>query len=59
MTTFNLMAFLPELVMLTGALVLFIITLGENRGTQARLAAFVFAVLTMPPQKPRISSIEE
>jgi NADH-quinone oxidoreductase subunit N len=41
------MAFLPELVILTGALVLFVFTLGENRGAQARLAAFITAILTL------------
>ena len=47
MTTFSLMAFLPELVILAGALVLFVIALGENRGQQARLAAFIAAVCTI------------
>jgi NADH-quinone oxidoreductase subunit N len=37
MTT--LASFLPELVLLCGALVLFVITLGESRGRQARAAA--------------------
>jgi NADH-quinone oxidoreductase subunit N len=41
------MAFLPELVILAGALVLFVICLGENCGRQARLAAFITALLTI------------
>jgi len=41
------MAFLPELVILAGALALFVITLGENRGAQARFAALIIAVLTI------------
>ena len=39
MTPSHILAFLPELVLLLGALVLFIITLGESRGQQARVAA--------------------
>ena len=35
----NLLSFLPELVLLIGALVLFLITLGESRGQTARKAA--------------------
>ena len=38
------MAFLPELVLLTGALVLFVISLGESRFEQARLAAIATAL---------------
>src|SRR5512141_3084670 len=38
MTT--LIAFLPELVLLLGALALFVVTLGESRGRQARAVAF-------------------
>lgn len=41
MTTAHIMAFLPELVVLLGALVLFVISLGESRGKQARTAALV------------------
>ncbi len=41
------MAFLPELVLLAGALVLFVITLGESRSREARLAAFATAVATI------------
>jgi len=37
----KLLTFLPELVLLTGALVLFVITLGESRGRQARSAALI------------------
>ena len=44
MTTSTLMAFLPELVLLTGALVLFVISLGESRYEQARLAAIATAL---------------
>jgi NADH-quinone oxidoreductase subunit N len=39
-----LRTFLPELVLLAGALVLFVITLGESRAKQARTAAFVTAL---------------
>src|SRR4029077_8515839 len=37
----SLPAFLPELVLLIGALVLFVISLGESRGRQARTAALL------------------
>src|SRR5512141_2428497 len=37
--TSHFLAFLPELVLLAGALVLFFISLGEHRGAQARSAA--------------------
>jgi NADH-quinone oxidoreductase subunit N len=43
----SLMAFLPELVLLTGALALFVITLGESRGAQARTVALVTALATV------------
>ncbi|MBI4624192.1 MAG: NADH-quinone oxidoreductase subunit N [Verrucomicrobia bacterium] len=43
----SLMAFLPELVLLSGALVLFVITLGESRGGQARTVALVIALATV------------
>ena len=42
MTTIN--AFLPELVLLCGALALFVVSLGECAGRQARIVAFVTAV---------------
>jgi NADH-quinone oxidoreductase subunit N len=47
MTTAHITAFLPELVLLFGALVLFVITLGESRVQQARAAALLtsFAVI--------------
>ncbi len=38
------MAFLPELILLIGALVLFVISLGNFRVTQARITALVIAV---------------
>lgn len=44
MTASQYMAFLPELVMLAGALLLFFITLGENRSRQARTAAMGVAI---------------
>ncbi|HOX56227.1 MAG TPA: NADH-quinone oxidoreductase subunit N [Candidatus Paceibacterota bacterium] len=47
MTLPALLAFLPELVLLLGALVLFFITLGENRARQARMAAFLTACVTI------------
>jgi NADH-quinone oxidoreductase subunit N len=39
MATFRFISFLPELVLLGGALALFVITLGEGRGRQARSVA--------------------
>lgn len=47
MTSFNLMSFLPELVLMAGALVLFFISLGESRARQARFAALVVAAATI------------
>ncbi|HRT09446.1 MAG TPA: NADH-quinone oxidoreductase subunit N [Candidatus Paceibacterota bacterium] len=47
MTPFKLMAFLPELVILAGALVLFVSSLGHEQGGRARLAAFVTALATL------------
>ena len=44
MTMSHILAFLPELVILTGAFVLFVISLGESRGEQARAAALATAV---------------
>lgn len=41
------MAFLPELTLLSGALVLFVLSLGEGRTAQARLASLVVAGLTL------------
>jgi NADH-quinone oxidoreductase subunit N len=46
MTPFKLMAFLPELVILAGALLLFVISLGQNQCRRARLAAFGTALAT-------------
>jgi NADH-quinone oxidoreductase subunit N len=40
------MAFLPELILLAGALALFVICLGEGRARQARLAALLTALAT-------------
>ncbi len=40
------MAFLPELILLAGALALFVICLGESRAGQARLAALATALAT-------------
>jgi NADH-quinone oxidoreductase subunit N len=42
MTTIN--AFLPELVLLCGALALFVVSLGQSAARQARIIAFVTAV---------------
>ena len=42
--TSSFIAFLPELVVLLGALVLFVVTLGESRGRQARSVALATAV---------------
>jgi NADH-quinone oxidoreductase subunit N len=42
-----LLAFLPELVLMTGALVLFFISLGESRSGQARWAALCTALATL------------
>src|SRR5690242_18100786 len=47
MTTFNFIAFLPELVALIGAFVLFFVTLGENKGRQARKVAMVISLLAI------------
>ena len=43
MTSSHFLAFLPELVLLAGALVIFFITLGDHRGAQARSAALFTA----------------
>ena len=43
MASFNFIAFLPELVLLAGALVLFFICLGEGRTTAARRTALLTA----------------
>ena len=45
--TSSFAAFLPELVVLLGALVLFVISLGASRTRQARSAALVIAVLAV------------
>jgi len=47
MSAFPFVAFLPELVLLSGALVLFGICLGESRGPQARIAALATALATI------------
>jgi len=48
MTTFPpSIAFLPELVLLLGALVIFFITLGESRSKQARSAALLTSLLAI------------
>ncbi|RPI97789.1 MAG: NADH-quinone oxidoreductase subunit N, partial [Chloroflexi bacterium] len=47
MTSSHFLAFLPELVILAGGLVLFFISLGENRGQQARNAALFTACATI------------
>jgi NADH-quinone oxidoreductase subunit N len=44
MTTSHFLAFLPELVLLSGALVLFCITLGESKTKEARFAALATAI---------------
>jgi NADH-quinone oxidoreductase subunit N len=41
------MAFLPELVLLAGALALFVVTLGEGRVQQARTAALAISLATI------------
>lgn len=46
MTPFKLMAFLPELVILAGALLVFVISLGRNQCRWARLAAVATALAT-------------
>jgi NADH-quinone oxidoreductase subunit N len=46
-TTFSMMAFLPELVLTAGALVLFVVTLGDNQVRAARFVSLVVAVLTL------------
>ena len=43
MSSFPIASFLPELVLLLGALVLFVITLGESRAQEARTAALLTA----------------
>jgi NADH-quinone oxidoreductase subunit N len=47
MTTSPFMAFLPELVLLAGALVLFVVTLGEGRVRQARTTALITSFATI------------
>src|SRR5262249_9703251 len=47
MTTFPWLAFLPELVLLFGALALFLISLGEARSGLARIVALLFASATI------------
>ncbi len=44
MTHCQYMAFLPEFVMLLGALALFVVALGNSRGNQARTVAFLTAL---------------
>jgi NADH-quinone oxidoreductase subunit N len=47
MTTSSLLAFLPELVLLTGALVLFFVTLGDRLVARTRLVTGITAVATL------------
>ena len=47
MTPSPLMAFLPELVLLAGALVLFLVTLGDGRVRQARTVALITSLATI------------
>jgi NADH-quinone oxidoreductase subunit N len=47
MTSPFLLAFLPELVLLAGALVLFVITLGDSRAAAARTATLAIALATV------------
>jgi NADH-quinone oxidoreductase subunit N len=47
MTLSSFMAFLPELVLLAGGLVLFLVTLGEGRVQQARTVALLTAFATI------------
>jgi NADH-quinone oxidoreductase subunit N len=47
MITHTPLAFLPEMVLLLGSLVLFMITLGEGRARQARTAALVTSLATI------------
>ncbi len=41
------LAFLPELVLMAGALTLFVVTLGQNTGAAARKTALFFAIATI------------
>lgn len=43
----NALTFLPELVLLLGALALFVVSLGESRGRQARAVAFGTSIAAM------------
>jgi len=47
MSTLPIVSFLPELVLMAGALVLFVITLGESRALLARRAAIFTALATL------------
>ena len=47
MSTHPVISFLPELVLLTGALLLFVITLGESRALLARRAALFTGLATL------------
>ncbi|HYG34843.1 MAG TPA: NADH-quinone oxidoreductase subunit N [Clostridia bacterium] len=47
MTNHTFMAFLPELVLLAGALVLFFVTLGESRSKEARTVALVTSIIAI------------
>ncbi len=49
MTSSPFTAFLPELVLLVGALVVFVVTLGEARVQQARAAALITSVAPSSP----------
>lgn len=44
LSSHKLFAFLPELALLLGALILFVITLGESRGQQARRTALLVSI---------------
>ncbi len=47
MTPFPAMAFFPELVLLAGALGLFVVTLGQNQGKAARAGALFVALVAL------------
>jgi NADH-quinone oxidoreductase subunit N len=47
MTSFSAMAFFPELVLLAGALGLFVVTLGESQGSRARAGALFVALVAL------------
>jgi NADH-quinone oxidoreductase subunit N len=47
MTSFHIAAFLPELVLLLGALAIFFVTLGDSRAKQARTVALITSCLAI------------